>query len=105
MRDLSGLVFALAAKRRGFEVVVFERDLSAIRAIDLDVADQVMQAGCITGQRINGLVDGVSGNWLIVGLDMWFKVQTNYMNSRIIITQVIVYNQGYMHTSLVLTIK
>ncbi|KAI7746915.1 hypothetical protein M8C21_020644 [Ambrosia artemisiifolia] len=82
---IGGLVFALAAKRKGFEVVVFERDLSAIRgegqyrgpiqiqsnalaaleAIDLDVADQVMQAGCITGQRINGLVDGVSGNWYI----------------------------------------
>nr|UEN74741.1 zeaxanthin epoxidase [Silybum marianum] len=24
-----------------------------------------MKAGCITGQRINGLVDGVSGNWYI----------------------------------------
>ncbi|GKC01455.1 zeaxanthin epoxidase [Tanacetum coccineum] len=82
---IGGLVFALAAKRKGFEVVVFERDLSAIRgegqyrgpiqiqsnalaaleAIDLDVADEVMKAGCITGQRINGLVDGVSGNWYI----------------------------------------
>ncbi|KAI3665710.1 hypothetical protein L6452_44340 [Arctium lappa] len=82
---IGGLVFALAAKRRGFSVVVFERDLSAIRgegqyrgpiqiqsnalaaleAIDLEVADEVMKAGCITGQRINGLVDGVSGNWYI----------------------------------------
>lgn len=82
---IGGLVFALAAKRRGFSVVVFERDLSAIRgegqyrgpiqiqsnalaaleAIDMEVADEVMKAGCITGQRINGLVDGVSGNWYI----------------------------------------
>ncbi|PWA48865.1 zeaxanthin epoxidase [Artemisia annua] len=82
---IGGLVFALAAKRKGFEVVVFEKDLSAIRgegqyrgpiqiqsnalaaleAIDLDVADEVMKAGCITGQRINGLVDGISGNWYI----------------------------------------
>lgn len=82
---IGGLVFALAAKRKGFEVVVFEKDLSAIRgegqyrgpiqiqsnalaaleAIDLEVADQVMQVGCITGDRINGLVDGVSGNWYI----------------------------------------
>lgn len=82
---IGGLVFALAAKRKGFEVVVFERDLSAIRgegqyrgpiqiqsnalaaleAIDFDVADEVMKSGCITGQRINGLVDGVSGNWYI----------------------------------------
>lgn len=80
---IGGLVFALAAKRKGFEVVVFEKDLSAIRgegqyrgpiqvqsnalaaleAIDLEVADEVMKVGCITGDRINGLVDGISGNW------------------------------------------
>ncbi|KAJ4840857.1 hypothetical protein Tsubulata_029330 [Turnera subulata] len=80
---IGGLVFALAAKKKGFEVVVFERDISAIRgegqyrgpiqiqsnalaaleAIDLDVAEEVMKAGCITGDRINGLVDGVSGTW------------------------------------------
>ncbi|EEF38782.1 zeaxanthin epoxidase, chloroplastic [Ricinus communis] len=80
---IGGLVFALAAKRKGFEVLVFEKDLSAIRgegqyrgpiqvqsnalaaleAIDLEVAEEVMRAGCITGDRINGLVDGVSGTW------------------------------------------
>lgn len=80
---IGGLVFALAAKRKGFDVVVFERDLSAIRgegqyrgpiqvqsnalaaleAIDLEVAEEVMAAGCITGDRINGLVDGASGTW------------------------------------------
>ncbi|KAL2235126.1 UNVERIFIED_CONTAM: Zeaxanthin epoxidase, chloroplastic [Sesamum indicum] len=80
---IGGLVFALAAKRKGFEVVVFEKDLSAIRgegqyrgpiqiqsnalaaleAIDIDVAEEVMCAGCITGDRINGLVDGISGSW------------------------------------------
>ncbi|XP_045812891.1 zeaxanthin epoxidase, chloroplastic-like [Trifolium pratense] len=80
---IGGLVFALAAKRKGFEVVVFEKDLSAIRgegqyrgpiqiqsnalaaleAIDLNVAEEVMRVGCITGNRINGLVDGVSGSW------------------------------------------
>ncbi|XP_058186663.1 zeaxanthin epoxidase, chloroplastic isoform X2 [Rhododendron vialii] len=82
---IGGLVLALAAKRRGFEVLVFERDMSAIRgegqyrgpiqvqsnalaaleAIDMDVADEVMKAGCITGDRINGLVDGISGNWYV----------------------------------------
>lgn len=80
---IGGLVFALAAKKKGFDVLVFERDLSAIRgegqyrgpiqiqsnalaaleAIDMDVAEDIMNAGCITGQRINGLVDGISGNW------------------------------------------
>ncbi|CAA0840960.1 Zeaxanthin epoxidase- chloroplastic [Striga hermonthica] len=82
---IGGLVFALAAKRKGFEVVVFEKDLSAIRgegqyrgpiqiqsnalaaleAIDMEVAEEVMCAGCITGDRINGLVDGISGNWYV----------------------------------------
>ncbi|KAK7309217.1 hypothetical protein RJT34_05759 [Clitoria ternatea] len=82
---IGGLVFALAAKRKGFEVVVFEKDLSAIRgegkyrgpiqiqsnalaaleAIDLEVAEEVLRVGCITGDRINGLVDGVSGSWYI----------------------------------------
>ncbi|KAK7307628.1 hypothetical protein VNO77_40865 [Canavalia gladiata] len=82
---IGGLVFALAAKKKGFEVVVFEKDASAIRgegqyrgpiqiqsnalaaleAIDLEVAEEVMTVGCITGDRINGLVDGVSGSWYI----------------------------------------
>lgn len=82
---IGGLVFALAAKRKGFEVLVFEKDLSAIRgegqyrgpiqiqsnalaaleAIDLDVAEEVLKAGCITGDRINGLVDGISGSWYV----------------------------------------
>ncbi|VFQ58379.1 unnamed protein product [Cuscuta campestris] len=82
---IGGLVFALAAKKKGFGVAVFERDLSAVRgegqyrgpiqiqsnalaaleAIDMEVADEIMGAGCITGDRINGLVDGVSGNWFV----------------------------------------
>ncbi|KAJ4714876.1 Zeaxanthin epoxidase, chloroplastic [Melia azedarach] len=82
---IGGLVLALAAKRKGFEVIVFEKDISAIRgegqyrgpiqiqsnalaaleAIDLDVAEEVMRAGCVTGDRINGLVDGISGSWYI----------------------------------------
>ncbi|KAL9670920.1 hypothetical protein QQ045_008482 [Rhodiola kirilowii] len=80
---IGGLVFALAAKKKGFDVVVFERDLSAVRgegqyrgpiqiqssalaaleAIDVDVAEEIMEAGCLTGDRVNGLVDGISGNW------------------------------------------
>ncbi|WVZ13190.1 hypothetical protein V8G54_017720 [Vigna mungo] len=82
---IGGLVFALAAKRKGFDVVVFEKDMSAIRgegqyrgpiqiqsnalaaleAIDFEAAEEVLRVGCITGDRINGLVDGVSGSWYI----------------------------------------
>lgn len=80
---IGGLVLALAAKERGFEVMVFEKNLSAIRGegryrgpiqlmssalgvlmdIHMGVAEQVMNAGCVTGDRMNGLVDGVSGDW------------------------------------------
>ncbi|XP_047338274.1 zeaxanthin epoxidase, chloroplastic-like [Impatiens glandulifera] len=82
---IGGLVFALAAKKRGYDVKVFERDLSAIRgegnhrgpiqllssalavleSIDVTVAKQVMDAGCVTGDRINGLADGVTGDWFV----------------------------------------
>lgn len=80
---VGGLVLALAAKHRGFDVKVFEKDLSAVRgeglhrgpiqllssalavleAIDEDVARRIMEEGCITGNRINGLADGISGKW------------------------------------------
>lgn len=80
---IGGLVLALAAKNRGFEVKVFEKDFSAVRgegryrgpiqllssalavlkAIDENVAAQIMDAGCVTGDRINGLADGQSGEW------------------------------------------
>ncbi|GJN02778.1 hypothetical protein PR202_ga20163 [Eleusine coracana subsp. coracana] len=79
---IGGLVFALAARRKGFEVLVLERDMSAVRgegryrgpiqlqsnalavleAVDAAAADEVMDAGCITGDRVNGIVDGVSGS-------------------------------------------
>ncbi|CAH8358981.1 unnamed protein product [Eruca vesicaria subsp. sativa] len=42
--------------------------LASLKAIDISVAEEVMEAGCITGEsgdRINGLVDGVSGTWVI----------------------------------------
>jgi len=63
--------------------VIVERDLTAIRgegkyrgpiqiqsnalatleAIDQTLADQVMAEGCVTGDRINGLCDGLTGDW------------------------------------------
>ncbi|XP_017245167.1 zeaxanthin epoxidase, chloroplastic [Daucus carota subsp. sativus] len=80
---IGGLVLALGAKKRGFDVKVFEKDLSAVRgeglyrgpiqllssalavleAIDQEVATRIMEAGCITGNRTNGLADGLSGKW------------------------------------------
>jgi hypothetical protein len=37
--------------------------LAALQAIDPMVAEEIMSHGCITGDRINGLCDGVSGDW------------------------------------------
>lgn len=82
---IGGLVFAVAARNRGMNVQVFERDLTAIRgegqyrgpiqvqsnalaaleAVDEQVAEEVMKEGCITGDRINGLCDGLTGEWYV----------------------------------------
>lgn len=84
---IGGLVLALALKNKGgcFEVKVFEKDLSAVKgegkhrgpiqiqsnalaalqAIDCGVAEEIMESGCVTGDRVNGLVDGLSGSWYI----------------------------------------
>jgi zeaxanthin epoxidase len=39
--------------------------LGALEAIDPTVADEIMRHGCITGDRINGLCDGVTGDWYV----------------------------------------
>jgi hypothetical protein len=44
-------------------VQVQSNALAALEAIDPAVAEEIMRHGCITGDRINGLVDGVSGAW------------------------------------------
>eukprot|EP00897_Mesotaenium_endlicherianum_P005619 jgi/Mesen1/5085/ME000252S04196 len=82
---IGGLVFALAAKKKGLDVTVFERDLTAVRgegqyrgpiqiqsnalaaleAVDVNVAEEIMRTGCVTGDRVNGLVDGLTGEWYI----------------------------------------
>ncbi|XP_059651795.1 zeaxanthin epoxidase, chloroplastic-like isoform X2 [Cornus florida] len=101
---IGGLVLALAAKHRGFEVKVFEKDLSAVRgegqhrgpiqlsssalsvleAIDKDVLKQILKAGCITGNRINGFADGLSGKWFLK-----FDLLTPAVRRGLPITQVI----------------
>ena len=37
--------------------------LAALEAIDKEMADKILAEGCITGDRINGLVDGATGKW------------------------------------------
>ncbi|KXZ43514.1 hypothetical protein GPECTOR_88g457 [Gonium pectorale] len=82
---IGGLVLAVSLLKQGFEVKVFERDLTAIRgegkyrgpiqvqsnalaaleAIDPEVAAEVLREGCITGDRVNGLCDGLTGDWYV----------------------------------------
>jgi zeaxanthin epoxidase len=82
---IGGLIAAVALLKRGYPVQVFERDLTAIRgegkyrgpiqiqsnalaaleAIDLEMAQSIMEEGCVTGDRINGLCDGVTGDWYV----------------------------------------
>jgi len=80
---IGGLVLAVGLLKQGYEVVILERDLTAIRgegkyrgpiqiqsnalaaleALDATVAEKVLAEGCITGDRINGLCDGITGEW------------------------------------------
>ncbi len=39
--------------------------LAALEAIDADMAGAIMEEGCVTGDRINGLCDGVTGDWSV----------------------------------------
>lgn len=80
---IGGLVLAVGLLKQGMKVKILERDLTAIRgegkyrgpiqvqsnalaaiqALDEKVANKVLDTGCITGDRVNGLCDGVSGDW------------------------------------------
>mmetsp|Transcript_23817 Transcript_23817/g.66076 ORF Transcript_23817/g.66076 Transcript_23817/m.66076 type:complete len:552 (+) Transcript_23817:178-1833(+) len=76
---IGGLSAALSCRRNGMDVTVFEKvqeykpfggpiqlqcnALSALECIAPDVYAKVQQAGTVTGDRINGLLDGVSGEW------------------------------------------
>jgi zeaxanthin epoxidase len=44
-------------------VQVQSNALAALEAIDAGMAAEVMNEGCVTGDRINGLCDGISGDW------------------------------------------
>ncbi|XP_075636939.1 zeaxanthin epoxidase, chloroplastic-like [Castanea sativa] len=101
---IGGLVLALAAKHKGFEVMAFEKDLSAVRgegrergpiqlsssalavlkAIDENAAEKIIKAGHITGNKISGFADGISGEWFTK-----FDLLTPAVMRRIPITQVI----------------
>jgi zeaxanthin epoxidase len=80
---IGGLVLATGLLKKGYQVQVLERDLTAIRgegkyrgpiqvqsnalaaleALDEETAEQILEEGCITGDRINGLCDGLTGDW------------------------------------------
>eukprot|EP00887_Chlorella_sp_A99_P007153 scaffold2.g7153.t1 len=82
---IGGLLMAAGLLKRGFDVVVLERDLTSIKgegkyrgpiqiqsnalaaleAVDEGIAEQVCAGGCATGDRINGLCDGVTGDWYV----------------------------------------
>ncbi|KAK9987260.1 hypothetical protein SO802_032211 [Lithocarpus litseifolius] len=101
---IGGLVLALAAKHKGFEVMTFEKDLSAVRgegrergpiqlssnalavlkAIDENAVEKIIKAGHITGNKITGFADGISGEWFTK-----FDLLTPAVMRRIPITQVI----------------
>jgi len=78
---IGGLAAALACKNRGLDVEVFERvtkykpfggpiqlqcnALGALESVDKGLAEDVISRGTVTGDRLNGLLDGVSGEWFM----------------------------------------
>jgi len=76
---IGGLCLAIALQNRGVGVTVFERvkeyrpfggpiqlqsnALGALEAIDPELAQEVIANGVVTGDRINGMLDGKSGEW------------------------------------------
>lgn len=39
--------------------------LAALQALDEEVAEDVLAEGCVTGDRVNGLCDGLTGEWWV----------------------------------------
>ena len=76
---IGGLVLANALRAKEMDFTIFEKTkqyspfggpiqiqsnaLAAIEAIDKDMCHEIMAAGTITGNRVNGLKDGKTGKW------------------------------------------
>ena len=76
---IGGLAVALALCSRGIPCKIFEKvkkyepfggpiqlgsnALATLEAINPDVAAQIMEEGIVTGDRVNGLLDGKTGEW------------------------------------------
>lgn len=154
---IGGLVLAVGLLKRGFDVKVFEKNITAIRgegkyrgpiqvsgsesslahnflltkqqsidkpfnplqvqsnalaaleAIDKDMADKILAEGCITGDRINGLVDGATGKWyrlsacfncpwlLIDDAALTLRAQCIYLRVHVLITEMLLQVRQIRH--------
>lgn len=54
--------------------------LAALEALDPQVAEEVLAAGCITGDRINGLCDGETGKWWVLYSSSWSSMMHGSWN-------------------------
>mmetsp|Transcript_1366 Transcript_1366/g.3851 ORF Transcript_1366/g.3851 Transcript_1366/m.3851 type:complete len:573 (+) Transcript_1366:90-1808(+) len=78
---IGGLCLAIALQNKGIPFKVYEKvkeykpfggpiqlqcnALESLEAIDMSLAQEVMDLGTITGDRINGLLDGKTGEWYL----------------------------------------
>ena len=78
---IGGLCAAIALQSKGIPFTLYEKvkeykpfggpiqlqcnALESLEAIDMKVARQVMDLGTVTGDRINGLLDGKTGEWFL----------------------------------------
>ncbi len=62
-RPFRTLITAASSTFARFYPQIQSNALAALEAIDLEMAQSIMEEGCVTGDRINGLCDGVTGDW------------------------------------------
>jgi len=78
---IGGLCLALALQAKGIPFTLYEKvkkykpfggpiqlqcnALAALEAIDMKVANEILDLGTITGDRVNGLLDGKTGEWYV----------------------------------------
>jgi zeaxanthin epoxidase len=78
---VGGLCLALALQAKGVPFTLYEKvkkykpfggpiqlqcnALATLEAIDMNVANEILNLGTITGDRVNGLLDGKTGEWYV----------------------------------------
>jgi len=97
---IGGLCAGLVLKNEGFDVQIFEKTkqyrpfggpiqiasnaLECLRRIDEDVYQEILESATVIGDRVNGLKDGISGEWFAT-FDLLKPAQMKDMDPSVVI--------------------